>query len=186
MLRPTPVTATAVVDTEARWLMVSLYGVALALYLYPIADLAFTMVPVRGDAVQWRYGAVAFAAQTLWSQLLALGLVSVVAFLLGHRIVLRLVAVYCVVLSLIIVAAMASAALDFVQLRRAASPLAHPKFDAGAMRLFAQCGLSVPILILLGMGSWKAGRGLASSRTKGDELGVVYSVGVKHSSRGAT
>lgn len=163
-----------------------MYGVALALYLYPVADLFFTMVPVRPDSVQWRYGAVAFGAQTLWSQLLALGLVGVVAFWLGHRIMLRIVGIYSFVLALIVVAAIGSAALDFVQLRRATSPMAYRKFDAGAYRLFVQCGLSVPILAVLGWGALKAGRELTLSRRKKNELGVVFGVGVKQSSRGAT
>lgn len=186
MLRGTPATP-GEVDGNTRLLITSLYGVAIALMLYPLMDVIAGVVPVNFGSVQWRFGAVNFIAQTFWSQLLALGLTAAIGWLRGDARVLRTVAVICVLLVLAVVVLAALAALDFVQVRQMVLHAAKPKIDVAGGRLIVQLATSVLVAIPLGLGSWRAGQALRVSERKGtDKLGVVYSVGAKQSSRGAT
>ena len=187
MLKQTPAGLNDVsvdVEPDGRLLLASLYGISFALYAYPLIDLLYTLVPVQLGSVQWRFGAVGFGVQTLWSQALALGLAATVAWFLGHRIVLRIVAVVCVLVVLADVAALLGASLDFVQIRKILTVVVRTKFDAVGARLFLQGLLAIPVFVVLGVGAFRAGKDRTPSRKDGDALGKVYGVGVKQSARG--
>lgn len=185
MLNRTPVSAAEIEADESRLLFLSMYGAAFALYLYPLADLLYTLIPFNLGSVQWRFGAAGFGAQTLWSQLLALALVALSAWYTGHRIALRLLAGYTLVLVLVIGVVGVLTSLDYLQLRRAIVQPMKPKLDAAAVRLYVQLGVAVAVAVPLALGSWRAGRSPTVKR-RGDELGRLYGVRAKQSSRGAT
>jgi hypothetical protein len=168
-------------------LLKSLYGIAVAVYVYPLLDLMYTVIPVRPDVLQWRFGTVGFGAQTLWSQLLGLGLAAWVAWTAEHKIVLKVLAIYCFVLVVVLTVIAGGAALDYLQLRRSIVQGLKTKADFAAFRMFAQLGIAWLVALPLGIGAWRASRLFAGvSRSGNDRLGVVFGVGAKQSSRGAT
>lgn len=186
MLKRPPVTSGEVEYVGGGLLFTCLYGAAVSLYVSPLADLFYTLIPFDGGVVQWRFGAIGFAAQTLWSQLVAIAMVAVVGWIKGHRWALRLVSTYCALLALALVAVGAVTVLDFVQLRQAVVQPMKPKLDAAATRLFVQLGVAFFAAVPIGISAWRAGRSPNMGRTGGDELGVLYGVRAKQSSRGAT
>ena len=186
MPKRTPETVGKVENAEGGLLFTCLYGAAAAMYLSPLADLLYTLVPFEAGAVQWRFGAVGFAAQTLWSQLLALAIVAILAWVKGHRWVLRAISLYGVLLIVVIVAVGGLTVLDFLQLRRAIVQPMKPKLDMAATRLFVQLGMSALVALPIAVSAWRAARAPVVSRSTGDELGLLYGVRAKQSSRGAT
>jgi hypothetical protein len=174
-------------ESGVKWLVGSLYMVALALAVYPALDVLAGVVPVDVGSVRWRFGAAHFIAQSLWSVMAGLVVASLVAWRLEHRGVLLLVVIMCVLVVLGAGVLGLLAALDFVQVRQMVVQAAKPRMDVSGLRLGLQLGMAVLVAVPLGAGSWLFARSL---RTKGrgrskDTLGVVYGVGTQQSSRGA-
>lgn len=186
MLNPTPSGSATVPDPDVRAFVAAFYVVAIAFLVYPLTDLAFTLVPLSLNSVQWRFGAVGFTGQTMWSQVAGVAIAALVAFWLNHRAVLRVVGIYGLLVAAVMVVLLVMASLDFLQLRKSVGYTIRPKFDAAGLRLVVQCALSCPLLGWFGWSALRVGRSPSSSRNRGDQLGVVYGVGVKQSSRGAS
>jgi hypothetical protein len=96
----------------------SLYPVAIALCLFPLADMVGRLLPPHLNNVQWRFGALGLLfGGTLVMLVLGLALLSFVASANKHAKVLYTVNVVAIALAVLVAAGLIVFALDAVQLR---------------------------------------------------------------------
>lgn len=118
-------------DAERRaWS--SVYLLALLLVLEPLGDLLSQALPLQPSVVAWRYGFLGFFANNLLTPLLGATLAMVAAACLGHVRVQRVLSIVSLVVSVALLVALGSFALDALQLRKSVQPTLASRYEAGA------------------------------------------------------
>lgn len=147
------------------------YFLLFLLFLFPVTDFLSATLPMRWGSVQWRYGSVGMMGAVLATPVMAIGFSMIIAFVLRHRIALRVLSITCFLGGLFLILAMISLALDVVQLWQAQPGEGVPSLRiAGAiteMKLLS--GLMA--LALFGIAGWTASRKAEDDRSR--EKGVV-------------
>lgn len=155
-------------------------GIYLFLFLlvfWPLMDWFTTVGFPRLGSVEWRYGAVGLFSAYLATPALGLALAMVLAFFLRHVTALRVMAMFSLLLTVILLPAMGSFALDVIQVRAGRPPESLPSFHAGAVIAEAKLFTHFAVFALLGLGGWTTAGNLArkmkSDEAKGRTSGLV-------------
>jgi hypothetical protein len=123
--------ATARADAGRRaWS--SVYLLAILLVLEPIGDLLSQALPLQPSVLAWRFGFLGLFANNLLTPLLGATLAMVAAACLGHARTQRVLSILSLVVSVALLAALGSFALDALQLRKSVQPAMISRYDAGA------------------------------------------------------
>lgn len=142
----------------------ALYSVALLLLLQPIAETMAVGWPVRLGEVGWRFGVTGSFLTLLGTFAAGLGLASLAAYLLGHRLVLRTIGILAIVLACVITMILASFALDWVQLRRMVRADVKGGFDLAAVKSLVAALLGIIAFAAMGWTGISASRQPGASR----------------------
>jgi hypothetical protein len=137
----------------------ALYPVGFLLTLVPLVDLALRVYPPKFGTVQWRFAALGLLAGNLGTVLLGLGLIGLVAALVGHRMVLRVLAIIALVGGVLLVGGLGMFVLDALQVRRSANPQFVQALTVSTLGALFTGGLGLIALFSIGLGAWTASRG---------------------------
>ena len=147
--------------SDFRSFLPGIYPVAALLVLAPLADLLGLGWPLRPAETTWRFGSLGLGFGSLTVQILGVTLAMGTAAALGHRRILRFLALGSVAVGVVLIAGIARFLLDYGQLRDAIPPSEQTGFDSSSFRALISATLAVPVLLALGA------RALAGSRDAG-------------------
>lgn len=145
-----------VVTDNRRPLLMALYAVGITLILATVLEPALRVWPLRPGDIGWRFGAVGLAANTLAGVVFGLGWLLGVALLLGHRKVLRALAVLSLIVGVVSLAVLGFFALDYLQLRGDVRPELQGGFTRAAVQAVVLTIASGLTSLGLGVGGWKS------------------------------
>jgi hypothetical protein len=137
------------------WGIAGAYLFLFLLFLWPIIDLVSNALPLQPGNVQWRYGFMGLMASYLQTPILALALAMVLALVLRHGLVLRLLSVLSFVGIPLLFLVMVIFALDVLQLRDLTPVERLSAFKVGAVLAELKHLSAIAVLALLGIGGWK-------------------------------
>lgn len=143
------------------------YPLAFALILSPIMELAARLWPLQLYLVQWRFQselAVINASSTL---LLGVVLMGAIAWATESVGMLRVVAVFCGVLGLLLLPTIVMFMLDGEQVRQMAQSNIRASLRNNVFVAFLKGGLSSVAALSMGFGAWKAARLAVEEPTHG-------------------
>jgi hypothetical protein len=157
-----------------RLLVASSYGVLILMFVTPFAETFLSILPIRTNEVNWRFGVFGLFSRALMTPLLALAGMCGLAFVRGHRGTLRFLGGTAALLLVILVLSLGMFALDAVQARAQVTPQALSSFDVAATLAVGKILFSTVILALMAIGAWKsAGRPAQRSRADTVLLGAT-------------
>jgi len=142
-----------------------LYVLALLLVVTPPVDVLANVWPPRLGEVSWRYGTVGASSGYLLTPLLGLGLACLIAIARRQRIMLRVLAVVCLVAGVMLVIAAIDFAMDAAQLRHTVPTtpaLARWAFDVGAAKAIFKNLSAAVCFVWLGWATRRAQRALGA------------------------
>lgn len=134
------------------------YSVAFLLLVIPLVDSVLGVWPARLGDVSWRYGAAGLFSRAFMTPLLGLLVALLVAVVMEHRNVARVLAGVAFVGAALAIGAVASFSLDALQTRAQVRPEALSAFDTATVVALAKYVVSALVAVLLGVGGWKAAR----------------------------
>lgn len=141
-----------------------LYIIALGLIGIPFLDFVTSVLPLEPYSLRWRFASVALFSGFLFTPLLAIALIAIMAALTEDRVSLRVLSIFCLVFTLLLIALMILYLLDVLQLRNGIGSDELLPFDMSAVRAFAKYVFTIFVLTLLGVVGWKASRAAAPRR----------------------
>lgn len=142
-----------------RTLLVALYPILLLLTLHPILEALTNSWPLVLDDPRIRVGLLGPMLNGMILVLTGLALITLVAALLGHGTVIRLVAIAAFLCAAVLAVGGLSFALDALQVRRMVRTDAKPHFDAASFKTLLVTGPMVLISAWLGLRAWAASKG---------------------------
>ncbi|CAN5724945.1 hypothetical protein BH23GEM8_BH23GEM8_08330 [soil metagenome] len=160
---------------QTRMLIGAGYGVALMILFFSISDVVMRMLPFRAGDTAWRIGAVGTVSGNIATWLLALLIICLTAFLLGHRLVLRTLAVLRLVSAVVTFLVVPFFVLDFLELRRAVRADTLLPFDVTMWRATLAILSTAGVLAWIGIGSWRT-TNVRGKRTDGDPAAAAMMV----------
>jgi hypothetical protein len=133
----------------------ALYPVGAALVLFPLNDIGSRLFPFNYHNLQWRFAIVGLGLSGQSVLIIGVTLLGLVAALRENRTLLRVLAVFTGLVSLVLIAGLGLFALDTLQLRGIMqNPAAKPQITkmaisasiAGAVHAMAFVGLTIGLL----------------------------------------
>ena len=121
-------------DPRVRYLGWTLYLFAFLFITAPALEFLYSTWPMRLGQINWRFGTVGLASQSLMVPLLGVFAVVLAANLLGHRVFQLVLAVVNAFLALVGLAVLAVFALDAIQLRPNVAPAAAVGYSSAAIK----------------------------------------------------
>lgn len=125
------------------------------LFFWPVVDLFSNTWPLQPGNIQWRVGFMGLFTAYLTTPLLAIVLSMALAFVLSHRIALRLFSAFCFLGVVVMGMAIGLFALDAVQLRSGIPEVNRGAFNAGAVLTELKFLSVFLVLIFLSWGGWR-------------------------------
>ncbi len=151
-----------------------LYLLAIVLIVSPLADFATSVLPLSPTDIKWRFATVALFSGFLFTPLLALALIVVVAALVEDRPAQRVVSVVSLVMVALLLVLLAAFLLDVLQLRQqTVGDDERLPFDLSVIRSLVRYGLTTCVLLWLGVATWRTSRRERSSRSSRGEVPLV-------------
>ncbi len=156
-----------------RRLLLAAYPIFLVMALNPIITLLVTRWPLKFDSLAWRFF---FGGQLISDAMpyhaTALALLMLLATLLGHRNVVRAVAITALVSAVVIGVAVMMFGLDALQMRRTIPQGGKPQFDAAGLKTLVLSVTLAPALLWMAIRAFGATRGTVA-RTVASDAGLV-------------
>lgn len=141
---------------HSRFLIATGYWLALLLLVLPLLERVVTLLPFSPRAIRWRLEAFGALSQLLPLPLLG-GVVAVgTAYLLGHRKVVRALAISAFVAAVALAVMTTLFALDLLQYRRSVGAEMREFYDVAGMVYLAAFTLSILFLAWVGAVAWRA------------------------------
>jgi hypothetical protein len=109
-------------DENVQRYVKGLYPVATLLILVPLVDLSLRVFPPQFGTLQWRFATAGLLLGNMGTILLGLGLLGLIATIVGHRKLLRGLGFVALGLGVVLLALLVLFALDAIQIRRLANP----------------------------------------------------------------
>ena len=132
-----------------------IYFVALLLVLTPLADFVTSVWPLQPGEIRWRFASVALLGGFLFTPLLGSSIAVVVATMLEHRTMQRVMAILNLVVAVVLVASLIGLSFDTLQLRKAVPPDAQTAFRTSAVRAAFKHGTVALATFWLGLVGFK-------------------------------
>jgi hypothetical protein len=148
--------------TEYRPLLKSLYPLGALVAVASVVEPLFRVLPFRLGEVGWRFGAVGFFSSAMSGVLFGVAVTAVIAALLGHRRVIRTLAVLLAAGSVVLLGVLVVFTLDYLQLRGTVNPQVQGAFDATVWRAMGMLVLVAGVAAGMAVGGWMSS--VATSR----------------------
>lgn len=145
----------------------AVYFFCFTLVLWPVTDFLTTVSPFRWGALEWRYGAAGIMAVYLITPILGLSFAAVLAFVLRHRITLRMLSGLCLLGAIFLILTLVSLGLDTTQIRNLAIPEGAPSLRLGGLVAAVKHVSALISLILIGIGGWQAATRMSTEPSGG-------------------
>jgi hypothetical protein len=139
-----------------RAVIAGAYAVALLLVLVPLSEMTLRVWPLRMAEPSWRFGAVGLFSNALMTPLLGLTFAGMLAYIYGHRVTIRTLAVLLGVSGLVITGAIGMFVLDALQMRASVVPEAKLAFDVASAQALMKLGVFALISFVLAFGGWRS------------------------------
>jgi prepilin signal peptidase PulO-like enzyme (type II secretory pathway) len=149
------------------WATAGLYSLAFVAIFFPLLDLVTTLLPLRPTNFQWRYGALGLAPGYLHLPLLGTGILLAVAYVRGHRGVMKWSSALALLTALFLVAALGVFVLDVMEMRDLRGSGERELVLAGGAIQATKYIVGACSLALLGLGGWLTAGRLAPAATEG-------------------
>lgn len=149
-----------------------LYVIALGLIAIPFLDFATSILPFEPYNLRWRFASVALFSGFLFTPLLAIALIAMMAALTEDRVTLRVLSICCLVFTLVLVILMVLYLLDVLQLRDGIGDEERLPYDMSAVRAFAKYVFTILVLALLGVAGFRASK-VDRPRRRGEQMPLV-------------
>jgi hypothetical protein len=143
-----------------RTVALPFYLTALVIMLFPVVELALTIVPWSPTVVSWRFGAVGLLVRAIMTPLVGLAMVFGTALYLEHRGVLKLVAVVSWFGASTLLLLLAMFALDLMEFRGLVRPESSLAFDTSGAMVLAKLLAGSAVLAAFGVSGARAARRL--------------------------
>lgn len=154
----------------ARPLGLSAMLVAAILIIVPFVNVAPSVLPMRLQVRDWRFGALGFFLSALTMPTLGLGLVMFGGLLRESRSALRTCFIGAAVLAISSVLGLAIFLMDGMTLRDSATdPGVHRMFNQGFLRTFVIALIALPALVALAVGSRRIVKGWDLTKRDGSD-----------------
>lgn len=141
---------------HSRFLIATGYWLAVLLLVLPLLERVVTLLPFSPRAIRWRLEAFGALSQSL-ALPLAGGVVAIgTAYLLGHRKVVRALAVSAYVAAVALAVMTTLFALDLLQYRRSLGTEMQQFYDVAGVVYLAAYMLSIVFLVWVGAVAWRA------------------------------
>lgn len=155
-----------------RTLLAALYPVLLLLILNPLLEVLANNWPLDVGDTRWRVGFLGALLSGLLPVLTGLGLIALVAALLGHAMAIRLVSVAALLAALTLLIGGMLFGLDALQVRRMVRIDAKAGFDAASFKTLFITALMIIVSSWLAIRTWVASKGVLTARGEG-KAGLV-------------
>lgn len=155
-----------------RTLLAALYPVLLLLILNPLLEVLANNWPLDVGDTRWRVGFLGALLSGLLPVLTGLGLIALVAALLGHAMAIRLVSVAALLAALTLLIGGMLFGLDALQVRRMVRIDAKAGFDAASFKTLFITALMIIVSSWLAIRTWVASKGALTARGEG-KAGLV-------------
>lgn len=142
-----------------RTLLSALYPVLLLFILNPVMELVANSWPLNFGDTRWRFGFLGAILSALLPILVGLALVALVSSMLGHRGVIRAVAIAGLLVTATLIGAGLLFGLDALQVRGMVRINTRDLFDATTFKTLLMTALLVPVTGWLAIKSWEVSRG---------------------------
>jgi len=147
--------------TILRW---PVYFIAAGLIISPLFDFVTSVLPLQLWDMHWRFATVALFSGFLLTPLLGVVLISLVAALVGDRIIQRVLAVLCLTATVVLLGLMVLYALDVIQIRHNLPAGDRLPFDMATLRASVHYFFLMLALLFLGIAGVRASRARKSQR----------------------
>ncbi|MBI2795261.1 MAG: hypothetical protein HYX65_00970 [Gemmatimonadetes bacterium] len=128
-----------------------LYGVALAIYLFPPLDMTSSILPIHVRDIQWRFQATTFLGQSMLTQCMAYTAATLLALLARHRLGVSLVSLFAVLEAMILLPVTAIFLADYFQIRPAIPDDLRPRLQFVMIKTTFELLAGGTLMALLGM-----------------------------------
>lgn len=136
-----------------------LYFIAIGLIVLPVLDFVTSILPFQPYEITWRFSAVALFSGFLFTPLLAIALIALVAALTEDRVMLRVLSIFNLVFTVLLVVLMVLYLLDVLQIRHdVVGDAEQLPFDMSAIRAFSKYIFTIFVLGYLGIAGFRASR----------------------------
>ena len=141
---------------HSRFLIATGYWLALLLLMLPLLERVVTLLPFSPRAIRWRLEAFGALSQALLLPL-AGGVVAIgTAYLLGHRKVVRALAISAFVAAALLAVLATLFGLDLLQYRRSVGAEMQHFYDVAGLVYLGAFTLSIVFLVWVGAVAWRA------------------------------
>jgi hypothetical protein len=151
---------------DTRSLLRPGYAVGVLLIVLPLGDLALNLWPLQPGNVDWRFGSIGLLSGFILTPLIGIGVLLLVAAVLEHRSVLRLVSIVNLVGAGLMVPMVVLFMLDWIQMRALTEEQIRPNVDAGSLKAIVKYVLGALTLGWLGLAGWRASKPVRGSRAR--------------------
>ena len=151
-------------STSPRLLLIAGYTLALVLVFMPILETFAALWPPQPGNTGWRFGATGVFFTFLSMAPLGLLVAIAIASIQRHRIALRALATFSILLAVVIAVLFGSFSLDFIQVRPMIQPRVKGGFDAAAAKATVTAILSLVACMILALAGFRDSRELATIR----------------------
>lgn len=158
---------------EIRPILLALYPVAAILAIATVLEPALRVWPLRFGDVGWRFGAAGLAANTAAGVLFSLGLLVLIAAMLGHLRTVRTLSVVATLLGVLAFGTLILFTLDFLQLRPSVRAEMAGGFSIAAVQAMFLMVISGLSSIVLGIAGWRTSRQRTEKKKADAGAGVL-------------
>ncbi len=142
------------------------------LFFWPVVDLFSNTWPLQPGNIQWRVGFMGLFTAYLQTPLLAMVLSMALAFVLSHKVTLKVFSVFCFLGVVVMGIAVGLFALDAIQLRSGIPEENRAGFNAGIILTELKFFSVFLVLVFLSWGGWKTA-GSVPGKPKSSERAEV-------------
>jgi len=150
--------------TRPLLLLVAGYALALVLVFLPILETFAALWPPQPGNTGWRFGATGIFFTFVTMAPLGLLIALAIASIQRHRLALRALATFALVMAVLIAVLFGSFSLDFIQVRPMIQPRVKGGFDAAAAKATVTAILSLVSCMILALAGFRDSRELATIR----------------------
>lgn len=151
---------------DRRPVLRAAYLLALLVAVTPLAEVATGAWPYQPGELSWRFGVGGALLKTVMTPLLGVLIAMGAAAALGHRRVLRALAVVCFAAAAATAVAAVLFVLQFQQMRVVVDPALGRGMATAALTALVIAGLLVPAAAWMGVCGWKATRRAGTARAR--------------------
>ncbi|MEP7324689.1 MAG: hypothetical protein ABI836_01965 [Gemmatimonadota bacterium] len=136
-----------------------LYLIAIGLIVIPFVDFLTSILPLQPFDIKWRFSAVALFSGFLFTPLLAIALIALMSALAEDRVSLRVLSIFNLVFTVVLIILMVLYLLDVFQIRHeVVGTDERLPFDMSAIRAFVKYIFTIFVLAYTGIAGFRASK----------------------------